>query len=227
MSERFEGFGEAALEFYEGLAADNSRTYWQAHREVYERAVAAPLAALAEELEPEFGGVKIFRPNRDLRFSADKRPYKEHASLVAGYDVAHPGSGLYLSLSRTGLVLGGGYHEPARDQLDRFRQLQDDAEVAADLDQTLHSLASAGFRLMEEGSLKTAPRGWPRDHPRLDLLRLTHLVVIAYHEPAAWLVERRCLDVVRDGWRTVSTWNSWLERHVGPSTQPAPEGPHR
>lgn len=223
MSEAFDGFGDDVLEFYEGLAADNSRTYWEAHRDVYHRGVAEPMAALAAELADEFGSVKIFRPYRDLRFSADKRPYKEYASMVAGYSPDRVGGGgWYLSLSRTGLVLGGGYHEPVRDQLDRFRRLQDDVDVAADLDRTLARLTSAGFAPTREGSLKTAPRGWPRDHPRLDLLRLRDLVVVARHEPDAWLADRRCLEVVRSGWRTVSTWNAWLDEHVGPTRQPAP-----
>ncbi len=216
MTQTFHGFGEDALDFYDGLAADNSRTYWQAHRDVYERAVAAPMAALAAELEPEFGPAKIFRPHRDLRFSADKRPYKEQAAMVVGYDPQRAGSGgCYLSLSRTGLLLGGGYHQPTKGQLDRFRRLQDDADVAADLDRTLDRLTSAGFALEREGALKTAPRGWPRDHPRLELLRLRDLVVVARHEPQEWLVDRRCLDVVRSGWRTVTTWNTWLDRNVG------------
>ena len=80
----FEGFGERALDFYEGLAADNSRTYWKAHEDVYREHVAEPLKALAAELTPEFGEPKIFRPFRDLRFSPDKRPYAEHASLSVG-----------------------------------------------------------------------------------------------------------------------------------------------
>src|SRR4051794_41922016 len=82
----FEGFGDRALDFYEGLAADNSRTYWKAHEDVYREHVAEPLQALATELTPEFGEPKIFRPHRDLRFSADKRPYTEHASLGVSHD---------------------------------------------------------------------------------------------------------------------------------------------
>src|SRR3954470_24564204 len=89
----FEGFGERVLDFYEGLAADNSRTYWKAHEAVYREHVAEPLAALAAELTPEFGAPKIFRPYRDLRFSSDKRPYAEHASLAVARE---DGGGLYL-----------------------------------------------------------------------------------------------------------------------------------
>ncbi len=211
----FEGFGERALDFYEGLAADNSRTYWTANQGVYREHVADPLRALAAELAPEFGAPKVFRPHRDLRFSADKRPYQEHASMSVARD---DGGGLYLSLSVDGLLIAGGCHQPARDQLERFRRLQDDADVTADLDAELGALAGRGYRLGEEGMLKSAPRGWSRDHPRIDLLRRISLTVWSRQEPDEWLHTRACLDVVRDGWRVVDTWNAWLRANVGPST---------
>ena len=71
----FAGFPDEGLVFYEGLEADNSRTYWLEHRDRYESAVRAPLLALVEELAPEFGTPKVFRPYRDVRFSKDKTPY--------------------------------------------------------------------------------------------------------------------------------------------------------
>jgi uncharacterized protein (TIGR02453 family) len=209
----FEGFGERALDFYEGLAADNSRTYWKAHEAVYREHVAGPLRALAAELAAEFGEPKIFRPHRDLRFSADKRPYQEHASMSVGHE---DGGGLYLALTVDGLLLAGGYYQPARDQLDRFRRLQDDPDAVADLDVELAALAERGFTLGADGMLKSAPRGWRRDHPRIDLLRRTRLAVSGHLEPEEWLHTRHCLDVVREGWRVVDTWNAWLHANVGP-----------
>jgi uncharacterized protein (TIGR02453 family) len=214
----FEGFGERALDFYEGLTADNSRTYWKAHEDVYREHVAEPLKALATELTPEFGEPKVFRPHRDLRFSADKRPYQEHASLSVGRE---DGGGLYLSLSVDGLLLAGGYWQPARDQLERFRRLQDDPDTVADLDVELGALAERGFPLGDDGMLKSAPRGWSRDHPRIDLLRRTRLAVHGRLEPGDWLHTAACLDVVRDGWRVVDTWNAWLHANVGPSVPDA------
>ena len=78
----FEGFPEQALEFYEGLEADNSKTYWTAHRGEYETHVRTPMVGLLEELAPEFGTAKLFRPYRDVRFSSDKTPYKTHQGAV-------------------------------------------------------------------------------------------------------------------------------------------------
>jgi uncharacterized protein (TIGR02453 family) len=221
---RFAGFGARALDFYEGLSADNSRAYWQAHEGVYRADVAAPLAALAAALEPEFGPVKVFRPYRDLRFSRDKRPYQEHASVAAPTGGPRPVGGLYLALSADGLLLAGGYHTPERDQLDRFRRVQDDDAAAADLDAALARLATAGYPLDDGAPLASAPRGWRRDHPRIDLLRRTSLVVGRMHEPEEWVFDERCLAVVVEGWRTVREWTAWLDANVGPSRLPPRPG---
>ena len=207
----FTGFGPDALTFYEGLAVDNSKAYWQGHKDVYERDVAGPLRALAEELEDEFGPAKVFRPYRDVRFSADKRPYKENAALV----VEERGA-LYLSLSLEGLFVAAGYYQPSRAQLERFRALQDDEKVTADLDRLLSRLAKRGYPLGEGDPVRTAPRGYRQDHPRIEFLRRRSLTVSALHEPAEWLHTGECLDVVRTGWRTCREWNAWLHSRVGP-----------
>ncbi|MGF1648362.1 MAG: DUF2461 domain-containing protein [Kineosporiaceae bacterium] len=213
---QFEGFGEDALDFYLGLAADNSRTYWQARRPRYESAVAEPMRALARELEPVYGTFKIFRPYRDVRFSSDKRPYKEAAGMVAD---GIGGGALYLELGMPGLMIAGGYYVPARDQLDRWRRLQDEPAVVRELDATLDALATDGYRLGEGDPVRTAPRGWSREHPRIDLIRRRRLEAFAQHPPEEWLHTRECLDVVRRGFDVLQRWNAWLGRRVGPSTE--------
>ena len=72
----FEGFPVAASEFYQQLTVHNTREFWTAHRDVYDTAVRRPMLALTQELSAEFGQFKVFRPNRDVRFSKDKSPYK-------------------------------------------------------------------------------------------------------------------------------------------------------
>ena len=216
----FVGFGEDALDFYEGLAADNSRTYWRSHQPTYQDAVAGPLRALAETLATDFGEPKVFRPHRDLRFTPDKRPYQEFASMAVEPPKGENRSGaLYLSLSLDGLMIAGGYYQPARDQLDRFRHLQGDPRVAADLDRTVHRLAIAGYPLSDGAPVKTAPRGWPRDHPRIAMIRCTSLTAGHTHPPGPWLHTGECLDRIRGGWRTLQVWNTWLHDHVGPSRE--------
>src|SRR6202171_2833018 len=118
---RFEGWPKPALQFFHGLKRDNSKAYFEAHRSVYEEQVRQPMEALVSELERALGPeieVKIFRLNRDLRFSPDKRPYKEHLGAYLAGDRA---SGVYLQVSDDGLYVAIGSHEMAPDQLTRFR----------------------------------------------------------------------------------------------------------
>ena len=126
------------------------------------------------------------------------------------------GVALYVSLSLEGLFVAAGYYQPSRDQLERFRALQDDEKVCRELDRLLFRLAKRGYPLGEGDPVRTAPRGYSKDHPRIDLLRRRSLTVSALHEPDEWLHTRECLDVVRTGWRTGREWNAWLHDHVGP-----------
>ena len=109
----FKGWPERALDFFDGLEADNSKAYWADHREVYERDVKAPMDALLAELGPEFGETKLFRPYRDTRFSRDKSPYK---TAIA----ARVGDG-YVQLSADGLMAGAGWYHMTPEQLVRYR----------------------------------------------------------------------------------------------------------
>lgn len=213
----FEGFGPHALEFFERLEADNTRAFWLAHKPQYDAEIAAPLHALAEDLSPQFGPPKVFRPYRDVRFSKDKTPYKATASM--GF-FGGPDGSFYLELSPAGLLLAGGLYEPARDQLDRFRDLQDDPKTVTSLDALLAQLAKAGYPLGEGAPLKTAPRGRSADHPRIELLRRTMLTVSHVYEPDTWFFSRELRDRVADGFAVIRRWNRWLAEHVGPSTLP-------
>lgn len=115
--DRFTGWPRAALQFFAGLRRDNSKTYFDAHRGVYDTSVREPMVALTAALGRELGRgwqTKIFRINRDLRFSPDKRPYKEH---VGAYLSGLGAAGLYVQLSHEGLYLAVGVHEMAPDQL--------------------------------------------------------------------------------------------------------------
>src|ERR1700749_4982180 len=126
---RFEGFGPAVQEWFTGLEADNSRDYFSARRDFFDAAVRGQMEALLAELGETFGGEgKMFRQNRDIRFSPDKSPYKTNTyGVLHGSGLA--AQGLYASISARGLVAGSGYHMMARDQLDRYRAAV--AEVAA------------------------------------------------------------------------------------------------
>ena len=114
----FEGFGPKVKRWFEGLEDDNSREYFAAHRDIFETAIRDQMQALLTELSQKLGGeVKLFRQNRDIRFSPDKSPYKTNTyGVIYGSELAP--QGLYASISARGLVAGSGYHMMARDQLE-------------------------------------------------------------------------------------------------------------
>jgi uncharacterized protein (TIGR02453 family) len=210
----FTGFPDEAIRFYDGLIADNSRTYWQANKAVFERAVQGPMRALLEAL-PEHAPYHVFRPNRDVRFSKDKTPYKDH---IGAYGESEGGAGFYVQFSATGMIAGSGYYHMASDQLDRFRQALDREAVGAEVAAITEALRKKGLEISAIGALKTAPRGYSRDHPRIDLLRLKGLVGTRRWTPARWMQTKAVVDRVRDTWEVAAPMNAWLDAHVGPST---------
>lgn len=209
----FKGWSPEALEFYEGLEADNSKTYWQAHKAVYDRAVYEPMVALLEQLEPEFGPAKIFRPNRDIRFSPDKSPYKTH---IGG----HFRTGGYIQLSADGLACGNGMYVLAPDQLERYRAVVVEDVTGAELERVIAAVRAAGPEVVGRDALKTAPRGYPKDHPRIELLRYKGLVAWQEWEPARWLGTAGAADRVVAFLRASLPLKEWLDAHVGPSELP-------
>lgn len=210
----FTGFPEEALDFYEGLEADNSRSYWEKHQDQYQRAVAAPMQALADELEPRYGAPKVFRPYRDLRFARDKSPYKTQAALVF-YGAGGEGS-RYLQISTEGLMVAGGMYELAKDQVDRYRAAVDDGRTGGALVRVVKALETGGMTIGGD-ELKRAPRGYPADHPRADLLRRKALVAWRQDEPARWFATREAFDRIVASWEALAPLNRWLARHVGAS----------
>ena len=217
----FAGFGEHAVEFYDGLMADNSKPYWDDNLAVYRADVRAPMEALLAELAPEFGPGfgegKVFRPHRDVRFAADKSPYKTHCGAVI--EQGRGGGAYYVELSCAGLRAGGGCFHLASDQLARFRQAVDTDIHGKALEKILASLRKTGWEIKGD-ALKTKPRGFAEDHPRLDLLRYRSVYAVRSWEPGDTLHERTCLDRVRKAWRQVRAFNEWAHDRVGPSENP-------
>ena len=206
----FHGWTDALLDFYEGLEVDNSRGYWQAHKRDYEDHVLAPMEALLAELSDEFGPGKVFRPHRDIRFSADKTPYKTQI----GGTLANRG---YVQVSTRGLAVASGTYAFATDQLARYRRA-----VALDLPgealtRIVDATRKAGLTITAAGALTTAPRGYPRDHPRIELLRMKGLVTWKEWPVEPWLATAEAKDKVIAVLRTSKPLVGWLDVHVGAS----------
>lgn len=216
----FRGFPDEAFDFYERLAADNSRSFWQANKQVYLDAVRRPLDALLEVLG-DYGPFHVFRPYKDVRFSKDKVPYKDHQGA---YGESEGGAGFYLQVSARGLMAASGYYSMAADQLARFRAAVDSEHVGAEIARHVAALERKGFSAGSIGELKTAPRGYPKDHPRIVLLRRKGLMISRSWEPATWMSTAAVAKRVRAAWEAGAEMNAWLDLHVGPSTLAPDDG---
>jgi uncharacterized protein (TIGR02453 family) len=208
----FTGWPAEALEFYEGLAADNTKSYWTAHKAVYEEQVLRPMTELLEELAPEFGEVKLFRPYRNLRFSKDKTPYKTQLAGTVG-------SG-YVRLSADGLACGAGLPHLAPDQLDRYRAAVASDRSGGELEQIIAALAPQEISVDGMDVLRSAPRGYPADHPRIGLLRYKGLIAWKEWPPEPWLGTPAAKDRVAAVLRATGPFRAWLGAHVGESALP-------
>ncbi len=209
----FSGFPPGALSFYAELEDVNTRAWWLAHKDVYERDVREPMLALLDGLEEEFGEAKLFRPNRDVRFSADKSPYKTHQGALVGEGT---GVAYYVQVSADGLRAGGGFRTGGPAQTARFRAAVDAPSSGIALEGILRSLRDQDFDVLGE-RVKTTPRGYAPDHPRIETLRHKELMAVRDFGAPSWLATRRTLTVVRDAWRAVRPLDEWLSTHVGPA----------
>jgi uncharacterized protein (TIGR02453 family) len=203
----FSGWPEEALDFYDRLAADNTKSFWLEHKAFYEDNVLRPMAELSEELAAEFGEPKIFRPYRDVRFSRDKSPYKTHIGVVIG------GAG-YIQLSAEGLGAGAGMWEMNPDQLARYRAAVASDRTGPELERIAAKIEQAGVTIHGHGVLKSAPRGYPADHPRIGLLRYKGLTTWRQWPVAPWLETGVAKDHVVSFFRTSLPLRTWLTDHV-------------
>jgi uncharacterized protein (TIGR02453 family) len=212
----FDGFPDEGLVFYEGLEADNSKTYWTQHKAVYDAHVKAPLLALLEELAPEFGTAKVFRPYRDVRFSNDKTPYKTHQGAVI-----HPEGACgswYVQVSADGLRVAGGCWRLESDQIARYRRAVADDVQGPRLEKEVARLAAAGWSI-EGDRLTRVPAGHAADAARMELLKLKSVHAARTWPPSDSLHSRQALDDVRAAWRDVRTLNGWLADNVGATSK--------
>ena len=212
----FTGFGKGAIAFYDELAGNNSREWWLANKRRYEDEVRRPMEELLEDVADEFGEAKLFRPNRDTRFSKDKSPYKTNIAAVIFGD---GGGSVYLSLSAEGLHVGGGGYHLDRDAAGplpggrsttigpaRSSRRSPPTLRRAKADVTSHTLAQdRPARLL----------GRPPAHRRC--CARTASSASGPTDPAPGSSKPAAKDRVVDGWRALRPLNDWMAEHVGTS----------
>jgi uncharacterized protein (TIGR02453 family) len=208
----FTGIPDAAFEFYAELEHNNNRHWWLEHKSTYDSAVKEPLTGLLAKLGPEFGEAKLFRPNRDIRFSLDKSPYKTAQGALAA--VAE-GTGFYVQLGADGLLIGGGYHISTPAQLARFRSSVDAPSSGGALQRIVAQVVALGFAVEGE-SLKTVPRGFAKDHPRAELLKHKSLAAGTHVGRPDWISTPDAAGEVARRWLELRPLVEWIGRYAAP-----------
>jgi uncharacterized protein (TIGR02453 family) len=209
METAFSGWPEDFQRFFIGLELDNSKRYFEANRQIYQEAVRGPMEALVTSLEPEFGPAKVFRINRDIRFSADKSPYKTNIAASVGMG----GRGGYLSLDARGLMAASGRYEMDASTLSRFREAVDREASGSRLARIVEDLESDGLQIGGE-ELKRIPSGFPKEHPRGRLLRHKRLYAWKSFGLQPWLGSAAARDHVLRAWRQAEPLNDWFQANL-------------
>ena len=204
----FTGFPVAALDFYDDLELDNTRSFWSVHKKVWEESVRDPMVALTRALEPEFGPAKVFRPYRDVRYAKDKTPYKNHQGAFVA---AGPATGWYVEISSPGVRVGAGFYAAAPDQLAAIRAAIDNDLTGPELERIVAALERRGWTRGGD-QLKTVPRGWSADHPRIDLLRHRSLTMGRSYGFDEMIHSPALLKEVRKDWRAARPLVEWVAR---------------
>ncbi len=151
----FTGFSAAAFDFYGRLETDNTKAFWQANKSTYDREIKGAFDELSQALSARFGDFHVFRPHRDVRFSKDTSPYKNHAGAVSATSDAET---YYVQVSGEGLFVGCGMYTLASDQLQRWREAVVDQKSGVMIEGIVAGLREKGYQIGAMESLKTAPR---------------------------------------------------------------------
>ncbi len=214
MTVTFEGFPVAALDFYDDLEVDNTKSFWDAHKAVYDEHVKAPMVALTDALAQEFAldgqSAKVFRPYRDVRFAKDKTPYKTHQGAFVG---VAPATGWYVEVAAAGVRIGGGTYHADGPDLALIREGMAEEKSGKRLERILSGLERGGFEIAGD-RLKTAPRGYDKDHPRIELLRHKSLLGMKKYGFEPFVHTEELLDRVREDWRKLRPLVSWMAEQI-------------
>lgn len=213
---KFEGFPPELFGFFRRLEEDNSKAFWSANKTTWEDQVRKPMLAALDDLEAEFGAMRMFRPNRDLRFAKDKSPFKLWTGATSESH-AVGGIGYYLSVSATVLTVGYGAMAMTTDQLQRFRAALNVEDSGSAFEKVVVALAAKGLPMCSgaEPLLKKVPAGHSVSRRYAEFLRWRGAAIVKEYERAELMHSPGALKRVRQVWRDAQPLQGWLDRHVG------------
>lgn len=226
----FAGFGPDAMSFLDGLAADNSKVYFDEHRKIYDQQIAAPMKSLvvavgdglrtrvndAIDFEPKLGK-SLFRINRDLRFAKDKTPYNTYLDAV-WWQGASPRTspGFILRISPAEVLTGVGIFGMDGARLETFRAAMLEESVGGEFDELIASTKrTMRGATLSEPQRERVPKGMPTDHPRSEMLKYERFHVSASAATPKVVTTPKFADWVVDRYEKAAPLHRWLVDNVG------------
>lgn len=222
----FNGFSDAGLRFLDDLTANNTREWFEEHKDIYKNELQEPALAFIsavgerlQEISPAVrydsrtnGGGSLMRINRDTRFSKDKSPYKDNISMMFwegdGKKTEEPGFGMRIMDGNGGLISGMfGFDKP---MLEAFRQAVLDDRFGAELDKIIKTLKKQGYEIEGGDLYKKVPRGYPEDHPRADYLKFRGLYARVETLTRETLTSPKLVDEVVGHFKAMAPLQQWL-----------------
>ncbi|HZR08762.1 MAG TPA: DUF2461 domain-containing protein [Myxococcales bacterium] len=222
----FQGIGPKAGRLITELAHRQDKAWYAGHKAEIDEIVYAPLRALLEEAKPAIArfyrgeqmNLKVFRIHRDVRFSRDKSPFKDHASgvIMVGRN-AEPGTAAGALYLRIGPDEGAaaGMWQMGPEELKRYRAAVLDSRKGAQLEKLLRPLTARGYAIISAAQLARAPKGVDPAHPRAALLRRKGLALDFPPIPRGVRHSRALLGWCVERARDVSPVLRWLLEHTG------------
>jgi uncharacterized protein (TIGR02453 family) len=220
----FTGFADSRATFWKGLAKNNDRAWFAAHKAEFEEGWNAPMKLLLADVREvidgayphlDLGEPKVFRLFRDVRFSKDKAPYKTQlGGLIplerTGKKVTDLPVALYFHVGATELLAASGHYMMEPESLARFRAAVADDARGKELTRVLARLTKAGFSATSHEALVRVPKGYDPAHPRADLLKRKGLIASFPPLPRALLTSSALVKWLADGCKRTSKLVEWL-----------------
>ena len=205
MSDGFTGFPPDAFKFFAQLARNNNRDWFQAHKDVYERACREPMKALMAAIDPPFGAGWMSRINNDMRFNRDRDPYKTRIEASV--------KGHYVSVGAQGMYVGTGIYKPEPATLRQLREAMAADVSGKKLQSIVTALRRKGYTVSTHETSSTPPRGYQADHPRIELLKMKDIHTGRTFEPSV-LASPKALALVKKTMADLKPFSQWLKTFV-------------
>lgn len=215
---RFTGFPKEAFQFLQGLQEDNSRSYWSEHNQTWQTVIRPTMQSLIAELEPFFGPLRMYRPNRDIRFSHNKTPYKTWVGITT-QGTGPGGIGVFFAIEPRSMRMSAGSGAFAADQIKEYRRSLDNPVAGPKFERIVSTIEQAGYEITSgrRPELIRMPRGYDQDHPRSHFLKWRGVVLRHQIPYADWFETPSVVDHIIQTWSSGLPLVEWIQEYVGPT----------